>query len=97
MLKRFYRLTINMITKETAYKYLKYKGTMDRYTKCFHVVDIYKEQDSGINEHPVIKCEYQENNKIKHKNVHIDLLKFGDWIKKNRQNIIDELIDTKFD
>lgn len=27
-----------------------------------------------------------------YKNVHIDLSKFGDWIKVNRQNLLDELL-----
>ena len=83
------------ITKEQAYKYLKDKGTMGRYAGNFNVVDIFTEPASpGVNEHPVIRCEYNENNIPFHtayKNVHIDLFQFGDWIKTNRQNILDEL------
>ena len=89
---------INMkITKETAYKYLKDKGTtglyfvMGRYD--FTIVDIFTEPARpGIREHPVIKCEYTEGATPFHtqyKNVHIDILKFKQW---NRQNILDELI-----
>ena len=85
------------ITKETAYKYLKDKGTsglyfvMGRYD--FAIVDIFTEPARpGIREHPVIKCEYTEGATPFHtqyKNVHIDILKFKQW---NRQNILDELI-----
>ena len=85
------------ITKETAYKYLKDKGTtglyfvMGRYD--FTIVDIFTEPARpGIREHPVIRCEYTEGATQFHtqyKNVHIDILKFKQW---NRQNILDELI-----
>ena len=85
------------ITKETAYKYLKDKGTaglyfvMGRYD--FTIVDIFTEPARpGIREHPVIRCEYTEGPTPFHtqyKNVHIDILKFKQW---NRQNILDELI-----
>jgi len=91
-----YIVYFNMkITKEIAYKYLKDKGTMDRYADNFNVVDIFTEPASpGVNEHPVIRCEYSEDGssfRTVYKNVHIDLSKFGDWIKANRQNILDEL------
>ena len=83
------------ITKEQAYKYLKDKGTMSRYAGSFNVVDIFTEPASpGVNEHPVIRCEYNKSSIPFHtayKNVHIDLFQFGDWIKANRQNILDEL------
>ena len=77
---------------------------MSRYTGNFNVVDIFTcnceiynkwvPANPGVNEHPVIRCEYNENNIPFHtayKNVHIDLFQFGDWIKFNRQNILDEL------
>ena len=86
------------ITKETAYKYLKYKGTMGKYD--FNIVDIFTESHvTGSNylvdEHPVIRCEYIEGATTFHtqyKNVHIDLIKFKEWTSLNRQNILDELL-----
>ena len=84
------------ITKEIAYRYLKDKGTMNKYADNFSVVDIFTEPSStGVNEHPVIICEYKEDGssfRTGYKNVHIDLSKFGDWIKVNRQNLLDELL-----
>lgn len=84
------------ITKEMAYRYLKDKETMSKYADNFRVVDIFTEPDSiGVNEHPVIRCEYKEDGssfRTGYKNVHIDLSKFGDWIKVNRQNLLDELL-----
>jgi hypothetical protein len=84
------------ITKEIAYRYLKDKGTMNKYCDNFSVVDIFTEPSSiGVNEHPVIRCEYKEDGssfRTGCKNVHIDLSKFGDWIKTNRENILDELL-----
>lgn len=48
------------ITKEIAYRYLKDKGTMNKYADNFSVVDIFTEPSStGVNEHPVIICEYK--------------------------------------
>jgi hypothetical protein len=69
------------ITKEIAYKYLKDKGTMDRYADNFNVVDIFTEPASpGVNEHPVIRCKYEDVSsfRTRYKNIHIDLSKFGD-------------------
>ena len=82
------------ITKEIAYRYLKDKGTMNKYAVNFSVVDIFTEPAStGVNEHPVIRCEYKEKDgSLGHKNVHINLSKFEDWTKENRQNILDELL-----
>ena len=86
------------ITKEIAYKYLKEKGTMGKYTNDFNIVDIFTESARpGINEHPVIRCEYTgckytEGSTTFHtqyKNIHIDILKFKQW---NRQNLLNELI-----
>jgi len=82
------------IEKEIAYKYLKDKGTMDRFNGNFIVVDIFTEPSRrAINEHPVIRCKYEEDGKSFYKNVHIDLCRFRDWIKTNRQNILDELLN----
>ena len=66
------------ITKEIAYRYLKDKGTMNKYAGNFNVVDIFTEKSSpGVNEHPVIRCEYMESGSIiGYKNVHINLSKF---------------------
>ena len=62
------------ITKEISYKYLKYKGTMNKYADNFNVVDIFTEPASpGVNEHPVIRCKYNEDGssfKISYKNIH---------------------------
>jgi len=85
------------ITKEIAYKYLKEKGTMGKYTNDFTIVDIFTESHVPgsnylVDKHPVIRCEYTEGATTFHtqyKNVHIDILKFKEW---NRQNILDELL-----
>lgn len=67
---------------------------MNRYAENFNVMDIFTEPaSSGVNEHPVIRCEYKESDgSLGFKNVHIDLSKFGDWIKENRQNLLDNLL-----
>ena len=82
------------ITKEIAYRYIKDKGTMGKYAENFNVMDVFTEPaSSGVNEHPVIRCEYKERDgSLGFKNVHIDLSKFEDWIKVNRQNLLDELL-----
>ena len=86
------------ITKEIAYKYLKEKGTMGRYTNDFIIVDIFTESARpGIREHPVVRCEYTEGANTFHtqyKNVHIDLIKFNEWITSTRQNLLDELLNN---
>jgi hypothetical protein len=85
------------ITKEIAYKYLKEKGTMGKYTNDFNIVDIFTESARpGIKEHPVIRCEYTEGATTFHtqyKNVHIDLIKFNEWITRTRENLLDELLN----
>jgi hypothetical protein len=86
------------ITKEIAYKYIKEKGTMGKYTSDFNIVDIFTESARpGIREHPVIRCEYTEGATTFHtqyKNVHIDLLKFNEWITSTRENLLDELLNN---
>jgi hypothetical protein len=85
-----------MINKEIAHQYLKYKRTMNRYTKNFDIVNIFTEYDSpGVNQHIVIRCEYEEQGKINHKNIHINMNKFNDWLKIHRDNLLDELLSIK--
>lgn len=63
------------------------------FTKDFNVVDVFIEKNEpGVNEHTVIRCGYKEGNKTRYKNVHIGHSYIKDWIKKNRQNILDELL-----
>jgi hypothetical protein len=82
------------IKKEIVHKYLKEKGTMGKY--YFNIVDIFTESARpGIREHPVIRCEYTEGSTPFHtqyKDIHIDLLKFNEWITCTRQNLLDELL-----
>lgn len=82
------------ITKEIAYRYLK--DSMFRYDN-FTIVNIFTEPASiWVNEHPVIIIEYKEYKdgsfRTVYKNIHINLSRFGDWIKANRENILDELL-----
>lgn len=80
------------ITKEIAYLYLKYCNTIT-FTNHFVISDIYYEEVSpGMNSYPVIRCEYLENNRKSHKNIHVDLNRFIDWIKSRRENILDEIL-----
>lgn len=82
------------ITKEISYKYLKHRGTMCKYSSDFNIVNIYTESArEGVNEHPVIRCEYKRGDgSLGYKNVHIDLSKFMHWVKLNRQDILNELL-----
>jgi len=88
------------ITKETAYKYLKEKGTMGKYD--FNIVEIFTESlvpgpNYLVDKHPVVRCEYTEGATTFHtqyKDVHIDLIKFNEWTSLNRQNLLDELLNN---
>jgi hypothetical protein len=87
------------ITKEIAYKYIKERGIMGKYTNDFNIVEIFTESlvpgpNYLVDEHPVVRCEYTEGATTFHtrfKNVHIDLLKFNEWIISNRENQLNEL------
>jgi hypothetical protein len=84
------------MNKEIAHQYLKYKKTMNKYTKHFDIVNIFTEYfEPGVNEHTIIKCEYEEQGNIYHKNIHIDMNQFNDWLKIHRDNLLNELLSNK--
>jgi len=92
-----YKRGFTHMTKKIAYLYLKDFKTMSRYTNDFTIVEIYSDKyestkEKSLEPHPVIRCEYLENGKKNHRNVHIDLERFRNWIKSRRENIIDGIL-----
>jgi len=87
------------ITKEIAYRYLKEKGTMSALD--FTVVGIFTEKARigviSTNEHPVIRCAYNKYGDssflASYKNIHISLPEFEDWVRENRENVLNKLLE----
>lgn len=84
------------ITKELAYKYIKYMGIMDEYTDNFFIADIYiYPSEPGVKEHLVITCGYLVEDypyKASHKNVHVHYSDIKKCLKEMRLKKLDEIL-----
>lgn len=72
-----------IISKQTVYEFIKFKGTLDKYTDDFHVLDV-----SVIEEDIIIKCGYQSLNQPTYKRLFMDLQGFKKWDRINKLNEI---------
>lgn len=83
-----------MPNTKLLYKYLKEKGTMDRYTDRFHISEVFV-IDYNNSKHYVIKCDYVEGDKIYlkyRKNVHLAVDVFNTWLQNNRLAILNKIL-----